>query len=200
MVVTTPMSNRWGVTVILIIRRQNLLTRRQNVIPVVDQRSLTPGPTAPRRSRRNPPRKRQNPRRPLRRTPIAVSPRTCVGSSALNSWRKRSKSANAGVLRSGCPTCWVYTCTSNRKGSSRRVLLLMTSRTTPITFGSCYTTTSLAKVYILSLTCWIQHHQVKVIWGCGDAVRCDHGKKQCLTLVCGGGVQGTSNERTHHTQ
>ena len=95
-----------GVTVILTIRRQNLLTRRQNVILVADHRPLMTGPMAPRRSLpRNPPRKCLNPRRPSFQTLIAVNPRTCVGNSALNPQRKRLKSANAGVLINGHLIC-----------------------------------------------------------------------------------------------
>ena len=55
----------------------------QNVILVVDRRSLTLGPTALRRNLpRRLPRKCNSPRRQSRQTPIAVSLKTCVGSSA----------------------------------------------------------------------------------------------------------------------
>ena len=99
----------------------------------------TPGPAAPRRS---PPRKCLNPKRPSCQTLIAVNPRTCVGSSTLNPRRKRLKNANAGILKNGHLICRVYTPTSSRKESSRRILLPMTSRTILITLGRCYETLS----------------------------------------------------------
>ena len=139
---------------ILIIRRWNLLTRKQNMIPVMDQRLLMFGPVVPRRSQRNSPRKRQSLRRPSHWTLIAVNPRTCVGNFALNPQRKRLKSANASVLRNGHPICWVYTRTGSKKVSSRRVLLPMTSGTIPITYGRCYSTMSPpASAFILLPTC-----------------------------------------------
>ena len=138
-----PMSNWQGVTAILIARRWNLPTRGQNIIPVVDWRSLMPGPVAPRRNLpRRLPRKCQSPRGQSRLTPTAGNLKTCVGSSALSPLRKRLRNANAGMLINGHLTCQVCNPISSGKGSSRIIHLPMTLRTIPIIFNKCYATMS----------------------------------------------------------